>query len=1123
MSFDLHSARQLLRQGDLRRLFVEEMGWERPGPDLAITLDGRTLTLKAVAQKRGFGVYICPPPGDDGALANHAMRRRIEEQVRKEVHQHLLIYTDGARSRTVWEWVRREPGRPIATRSYTHVPGQLEEPLLQRLQSMSFTLEEEESLGIVDVSARVQSTLDLEKVTKSFYDRFQAEHDAFAAHVQGIPDEEDRRWYVSVTLNRLMFVYFIQKKPFLDSDPDYLRHRLDASRQRGPDRFYREFLCTLFFRGFAAEPQERPPEVHALLGQVPYLNGGIFARHPIEERYGDNLQIADAAFAGLFTFFDSYRWHLDERPLRADNEINPDVLGYIFEKYINQKQMGAYYTKEDITGYIARNTLLPHLLDRARQYCPKAFDGPNGIWRHLQSDPNRYIYPAVRRGVDLPLPAEIAAGLHPPTLRQAVGEGPVRTLEARAAWNRPTPEEYALPTEIWRETVARRQRCEELRARLRAGDVRRANDLITLNLDITQFIQDAIEAAEDPALVAAFWQALQEVTVLDPTCGSGAFLFAALNLLEPLYEACLERMQSFCEEAPATRFAHAETFRSTLALAGNTALHPNRRYFVLKTIILRNLYGVDIMEEAVEICRLRLFLKLAAQVEAGERIEPLPDIDLNIRAGNTLVGFTTLAEVEEALTAQKEGTAATGERAMQRMMLDAHPEVAAALASIRDGAEIVERAYAEFQRQQTEENMRPADYAGGKQALLARLERLDETLHRALAHTYGVDPDGPGYAAWLASHRPFHWLTAYYGIMKRGGFDVIIGNPPYVSASKVRKSYTVRALDTLDCPDIYAWCVERAVNLLGNSAYYGMILPISFQFSRSFEDARLVCRRTLTSIWVSAFSRNPAALFTAGLGVRSSICIGHRGLVRKGIMSTTLNRWVEDLRPALFECLSYSSLPPLLEQFGWPRIDSPGLADLFVKLVSSGASLGSAVRPASSQLRFKTTALYYISAFSADPPSYDAGGKSISQTSIGTLSFPSQEKRDLALVTALSTLALAWWAATGDDFHVTSSGLGSTPIAPWLLPATVQEELLALSQRAQRAMAQNVIYTKYAGKWMGNYDIKCIRNITDQADMLLLESLGLAEHWDDISLAYARFMKMTGERPGTTRETPDFD
>ena len=73
---------------------------------------------------------------------------------------------------------------------------------------------------------------------------------------------------------------------------------------------------------------------------------------------------------------------------------------------------------------------------------------------------------------------------------------------------------------------------------------------------------------------------------------------------------------------------------------------PTARYFIFKSIILNNLFGVDIMEEAVEICKLRLFLKLAAQVEPDHAkdnlgIEPLPDIDFNIRAGNTLVGYAT--------------------------------------------------------------------------------------------------------------------------------------------------------------------------------------------------------------------------------------------------------------------------------------------------------------------------------------------------------------------------------------------------------------------------------------------------------------------------------------------------
>ena len=83
--------------------------------------------------------------------------------------------------------------------------------------------------------------------------------------------------------------------------------------------------------------------------------------------------------------------------------------------------------------------------------------------------------------------------------------------------------------------------------------------------------------------------------------------------------------------------------------------HPSLTYFIYKSIIIRNLYGVDIMEEATEICKLRLFLKLVSQVERFEDIEPLPDIDFNIRAGNTLVGFASHEETKQAIEGKTVG------------------------------------------------------------------------------------------------------------------------------------------------------------------------------------------------------------------------------------------------------------------------------------------------------------------------------------------------------------------------------------------------------------------------------------------------------------------------------------
>ena len=150
-------------------------------------------------------------------------------------------------------------------------------------------------------------------------------------------------------LNRMMFIYFVQKQGFLDGNTDYLRNRLCMVQQKtGAGRFqqfYRIFLLRLFHEGLGQPESERAPDLAELLGKVPFLNGGLFDVHDLE-RDNPDISIPDEAFERVFAFFEDYRWHLDERPRREDKEINPDVLGYIFEKYINQKQMGAYYTKE---------------------------------------------------------------------------------------------------------------------------------------------------------------------------------------------------------------------------------------------------------------------------------------------------------------------------------------------------------------------------------------------------------------------------------------------------------------------------------------------------------------------------------------------------------------------------------------------------------------------------------------------------------------------------------------------------------------------------------------------------------------------------------------------------------
>ena len=753
------------------------------------------------------------------------------------------------------------------------------------MERIAFALDEEDDVTITDVFSRVRAAFDVEKITKKFYERFKKEHDSFLLFIEGIENVADREWYASLMLNRMMFIYFIQKRGFLDRDPNYLRNRLQRMQSiHGQDRFqtfYRLFLLRLFHEGLGQPEADRTPDLEALLGQIPYLNGGLFDVHDLE-RDNTEIHIPDEAFEEIFDFFDAYQWHLDDRPLRKDNEINPDVLGYIFEKYVNQKQMGAYYTKEDITGYISRNTVLPFLFDRAKKECAIAFKLEDGVWRLLSEHPDRYIYESVRHGItydirskeDLEgvkreLPNEIAVGLY--------------DVSKRGDWNKPAPENYALPTETWREHVARRKHYEEVRTRLVNGEVTSINDLITYNLDIEKFALDVISNSEGPELIRAFWKAATKISVLDPTCGSGAFLFAALNILEPIYTACLEAMQGFLDDLDRSERKHRpEKMKDFRKVLNEVSKHASERYFILKSIIVGNLYGVDIMEEAVEICKLRLFLKLVAQLDSYNQIEPLPDIDFNVRAGNTLVGFTSLGEVKRAVA---------GDFIKQLSLPD-----------IEERAQNAAEAFRMFQKMQTEHGMDVTDFTVSKIDLRNRLDDLRTELNSYLSKEYAIKiNDQKAYKNWCESHQPFHWFVEFYEIMTNGGFDVIIGNPPYVGSKKVNYSLNPMNYRTCKSKNIYSICMERSINLQNFSSRLGMIIPISLVSGKGYRDIADILFSKGTS-WISHYSNRPAKLFQ-GVEQRLTIYIG----TKKGrdIFSTKYNHWYEQERNFLLQNITY--------------------------------------------------------------------------------------------------------------------------------------------------------------------------------------------------------------------------
>ena len=1077
-----------IKESDFKELFISEMGWNNYSGQADITpiiVDEIEFQPRTIAERNGFQIITCSVR----TIPTTTVCKKIDIKLRRWANDYICIYAVPGTEHHLWVApVKTVEKRELVTIEYNEAKSA--DFLFSKIDSLSFELDE--LTTIMDVKERIQGAfaVNSEKITKDFYAGFKKEHKAFADFITGIDDHivvkdnRNKQWYTSVMLNRLMFCYFIQKKGFLDSDTDYLQKKLrEVRQQKGENRFfksfYRGFLSRLFHDGLNAPLHTE--EFENNYGRIPYLNGGMFDEHQLEKDYKD-IDIADEAFIRLFDFFDKWRWHLDTRITASGKDINPDVLGYIFEQYINDRaQMGAYYTKEDITEYIGKNCIIPFLFDKVNSNMPDEFSTDGYVWRELQKSGDKYVYDAVKKGYtsswrDL-IPQEIAIGLNTdsPDL-----------LKRRSHWNTKTSEEFALPTEIWRETIERFKRCDGILKKISNGEICDINDFITYNLDIRSFAYDLLNKTTNPEYIKHFYNALQNVTVLDPTCGSGAFLFAAMNILEPLYEICIDRMQEFHSK-------DSHLFSIELAEISNK-YRSNIQYFIFKSIILRNLYGVDIMVEATEIAKLRLFLKMVAVVEVDRRadnlgLDPLPDIDFNIRCGNTLVGYATEEELENDLT--------YGDMFANLEFKEA----------VENEMKCVSESYESFRRIQLNQSEDMTAYKQAKGALRLRLSSLNELLNRRLYGTTQIE-----YTEWLESHQPFHWLAEFYHIIKgNGGFDVIIGNPPYVeynkTDSKTKKAvsdiYKLKGYSTIECGNLYAYCFERSIKISHQSTKIGFIIPsASMCTPRMANLLRLI--QGSGYLWSSLWDERPAKLFD---GVDQQLCIHLLNLSnkRKSYL-TRMNHWATECRTDIFKTVEYVEYTPsfIISEVN-PKIQS-GIELSITNKISkdtkplatyqSGKGFGEKIYYRSAGGRYWKLIKSY--------PTYFRSATCNSSTTESSISLDGELTK--GVVAILSSSLFYWfWRIVSNCRHITNRELLNFPLSKSSLLHI--EDLSVLAEEYETDLENNkkrvTTNSERSGEIVQDfYFARMSKPIVDKIDTLLAEHYGFTPEELDFIINY---------------------
>ena len=177
-------------------------------------------------------------------------------------------------------------------------------------------------------------------------------------------DKDDKlvRDYIKKMFGRIVFLYFLQRKGWLDGNRQYMHDLFVDSDKK--DNFLDGVLEPLFFEVLNTDKPYRTDVAKSLPGidNIPYLNGGLFSRDEIDER---TCVFPEDIFKRLFDFLDSYNFTIDENDT-DDSEIgiDPEMLGRIFENLLeDNKDKGAFYTPKEIVDYMCRESIIAYLLN----------------------------------------------------------------------------------------------------------------------------------------------------------------------------------------------------------------------------------------------------------------------------------------------------------------------------------------------------------------------------------------------------------------------------------------------------------------------------------------------------------------------------------------------------------------------------------------------------------------------------------------------------------------------------------------------------------------------------------------------------------------------------------------
>jgi hypothetical protein len=495
-----------------------------------------------------------------------------------------------------------------------------------------------ERLNMIEINGRggdlrslLDRALDRERIGSRFFRRFRDCRNALAAELSAqapAEAEEDIRQEALLILSRILFLYFIQEKGWLNGERRFLADRLAAERSGGSE-FFSGVVQPLFFGCLNTPREERSGDALAL-GEIPYLNGGLFEPSPFERRHGSLSLTNDLMVEVIENLFERFSFSVEEND-GDDAHVDPEMLGRVFESLMESDERlasGTFYTPREVVDLLTASAL--------NEWC----------------------------GVDDP-------------------------------------------------------------------------------------------SALDPAAAAEMLARAKSIRVLDPACGSGAFLLSALRQIEQMMRA--------------------------LARAAGVCLEEDLR----QRIVERSLYGVDLKPEAVRLCELRLWLAIVSASSRGTRdVQPLPNLDRNILQGNSLLSPVDFLGDGRAEIYRRWSSALRRRQEEIDRYRHAPPEEKPVLyRSLRDSdarlALLLLDASIEADERELTQMVAQRELVDGERHEPDAARSIRERMRLTAEARADIERGEMSF---------FAFDVHFANVLNDGGFDAVVGNPPWVRSSRIGSS-----------------------------------------------------------------------------------------------------------------------------------------------------------------------------------------------------------------------------------------------------------------------------------------------------------------------------------------------